>query len=304
MWNGGPAVRYTMKKICNLFATLLLAGLLGPAFSYALDSELKVFLGGAPLPPLVRDRLATRVEAEKDRTSWIVEQEGMVYSLVALEIPEEEHPGTRKKMELSLLSAAAIQSHRNLLLYSAGTAYPRQRYASSEAVAGALLSLRQSHASGGTLLPGSHSDKAITSSRAVSLNWIPLDNIQGVLQDLPRGKAFDDAYCAQLYGISRSFFLVGNYEQALELLLEMRRFQWMNPHAWLDAAECFFRLGEPEEGVMLLEKTFQTMESLFSIDQLLRGGDLFGEAGKKELQQAMYQKARERFEAEKMGGPK
>ena len=76
----------------------------------------------------------------------------------------------------------------------------------------------------------------------------------------------------------------------------------MNPDAWLDAAECFLRLGEPREGVLLLENTLQSMEPLFSIDQLLRGGDLFGEAGQAELQQAMYQKARQRFEAEKGGG--
>ena len=77
----------------------------------------------------------------------------------------------------------------------------------------------------------------------------------------------------------------------------------MTPEAWLDAAECFLRLGEPEEGVLLLEQALRSMEPLFSIDQLLRGGDLLGEAGKTGKQEEMYLKARQRFEAEKTGGP-
>ena len=98
--------------------------------------------------------MIARVLFEKDRESWILEEDGVVYSLVSLEVPPEKDPGVRKKVELSLFSVAEMRSLQNLLLYAAGTSYPKERYPHSEAVAEALISLRRDLSPQGSAFAG------------------------------------------------------------------------------------------------------------------------------------------------------
>ncbi len=278
-----------------------MAGLFSPAFCHATLSSITGFVGESPLPNAVRERLTARVEAASEASSWIIEEEGVVYSLVFLPTPKEGNPQIRRRVEISLLAAAEMKGKMHLLLYGTTSLYPGDVYSSPEAIAGALISLREDRTARGILLPGSQSSRSILENGVASLDWAPLEKINVVGQSLPKGKVFDDAYCAQLYGISRSFFTTANYQQALGILKEMHRFQWMNPDAYLDASECFIRLGSPKEASLLLEKTLEAMQSLFSVEQLERAGELFGEAGNEERMQRLYEDALKLFRSRRGG---
>lgn len=281
---------------------LVLAGLCSPAFCHAALSSITGFVEESPLPDAARERLFARVEAAPGASSWIIEEEGVVYSLVFLPTPKEDNPQTRRKVEISLLGAAEMRGKMHLLLYGTTSLHPKDVYSFPEAIAGALISLREDRSASGFVLPGSQSSRQILKDGVISLDWAPLEKIDVAGQSLPTGKVFDDAYCAQLYGISRSFFTTGNYRQALVILKEMHRFRWMNPDAYLDTAECFIRLGSPKDGQRMLERTLEAMKELFSVEQLERAGELFGEAGDEASMQKLYEDALKLFRSRREGG--
>lgn len=295
-----PAARSMMKRVYDVFLVLVLAGFFYPALCHA-HSSVAGFIRETPLPESVRERLVARTAVDMELSSWVIEEDGIVYSLVFLPTPAEENLQARKKVEVSLLSAADMRGKMNLLLYGTSSLYPREIYVYPEAIAGALISLRVSKSESGFLLPGSQDSRSILEDGVASLTWVPLESILVTGQNLPQGKLFDDAYCTQLYGISRSYFNTGKYEQALGMLREMHRFQWMNPDAYLDAAECFIRLGNPGDGRVMLERTIAAMGDAFSVDQLERAGELFGEAGDEASMQKLYEKALKLFRSQRGG---
>ena len=289
------------KRVFSLLLAAILAGLCGPAFSDAALTSLAGFVGESPLPDGARERLTARVAAGPEATAWIIEEDGVVYSLVFLPAPDEDDPQARRKMESSLLAAAEMKGKMNLLLYGAASLYPSDVYAYPEAIAGALISLKDERSASGIVLPGSQSSRKILDGGVASLDWAPLEKIEIAGRSLPSGKAFDDAYCAQLYGISRSFFTTGQYARALGILKEMHRFQWMNPDAYLDTAECFIRLDRPEDGRVMLERTLEAMGDKFSVEQLERAGELFGEAGDEASMQRLFEEALRLFRSWREG---
>ena len=289
------------KRAFSLILAVILAGLCSPAFSDAALPSLAGFVGESPLPDDARERLTARVAADPESSSWIIEEEGVVYSLVFLPVPAEDDPQARRKVETSLLAAAEMKGKMHLLLYGAASLYPSDVYSYPEAIAGALINLKGSRSATGILLPGSQSSRTILDGGVASLDWAPLDKIETAGRSLPSGKVFDDAYCAQLYGISRSFFTTGQYARALGILKEMHRFQWMNPDAYLDTAECFIRLERPGDGRLMLERTLEAMEDKFSVEQLERAGELFGEAGDEASMESLFEKALRLFRSEREG---
>lgn len=271
--------KYMRKALFKTFRAFLVAGLLCPALFVVAEASVIDFIDGSSLPQKVKARLVSKIKSDLDSTGWIIEEQGVVYSVFFLPIPDDQDQGTRKKLEKLLLSSSEMKSKMSLILYGAGSVYSNEKYSNREAVAGALVNMQGGRSISGNLLPGVQSLRSVVGDGVASIDWISMDNINVVRENLPKGKDFDDAYCSQLYSISRSYFDVGDYENALIVLKEMHRFDWMDPQAYLDASECFIRLGKPKDGLALLDLILENVRSSFSVEQMERAGDLRGLAG-------------------------
>ena len=75
----------------------------------------------------------------------------------------------------------------------------------------------------------------------------------------------------------------------------IHRLHWANVNAYIDAAECFAKTGEPEECSKLLKELIKSLEEKMSSDDLIRTGRLFRTAGDRESALLAFQLARKHY---------
>lgn len=238
------------------------------------DTRLSTWLGEAGLPPAVQNAFLARLAPDAHAEEWLVVQDRQVYALVHKALA----PATASPIQQALRGQAEQRARQLLLLYAAGEHYQRQGFSNREAIAKALAALEAT--TRGRLLPGLQSRAAILDDGIAALVWIEEDRIASYRQQPPPLGEFRPAYCQALYPTARALFREGKQRQALNLYQEMYALHCNQPTAYfLDAAECFLSLRQPEDAKRLVNHLFKEHAPSLSSGEAERGGDVLFASG-------------------------
>ena len=75
----------------------------------------------------------------------------------------------------------------------------------------------------------------------------------------------------------------------------IHRLHWANVNAYIDAAECFAKNGEPKECSKLLKELIRSLEEKMNSDDLTRVGRLFRSVGEHDSALLSFQLARKHY---------
>ena len=246
----------------------------------------KEWLGGLSLPAQVRTALSIRLDVDQSEDVWLVEQNGMVYSL-GVEPIMKELPGMAKTSKLKI---AEMRSRHRLIYYAAGDFFIRQGFANREAITKALATVDSE--TEGQLLPGIQSKAEILENAALALSWIAEDKIKGNLLAFKDVSGFLHAYCRAIYPTALALHREGRHHEALVLYKEMYARQCSQPlNYFLDAAESFSALKQLADAQRMAAFVLKEYGSQFDSQQLERAGDILFNATDEAGAQAAYEKA-------------
>ena len=183
-----------------------------------------------------------------------------------------------------------MRARNLLLLYAAGEYYQQQGFGNREAIAKALITLETT--TQGRLLPGLQSRAAVLDHGAVALVWIEEDRIASYRQQPPPLEQFRPAYCQALYPTAKALFQEHQHRQALAIYQEMHRLHCRQPMAYfLDAAECFLALQQPEDARRMANYLLTEYAASLGSVEAERAGDVLFKAGDEDNARKAYEQA-------------
>ena len=272
----GPALFFTLVFVVCASAAPL---------SDAADSFLHELM-----PEAARLALLDKIESAGDGIFGVAESDSGVYSFSSGKAPRDRDADVQSELERMEANIQALRARRALAVHLASGRLDRKRYSDDDALGGALLSIYER---GG--VRGLQSASGVADGWAMALVWFMPEAARAVREATPETLELNDGYCSLLYERAKNLFDGGRYSEALPVFKHIHDFKWANIGAYLDASECFLRMGEPEECRKLLKELVDALGDDMSSDELERAGRLFREAGDRESALASFKLARERF---------
>jgi tetratricopeptide (TPR) repeat protein len=257
--------------------------------------------------PLSASELADILEAVRSaspgsaspRREWVLSGDGKVYSLVLLSVQKDERAVLQTRLEEIARAKASLRAHHLLYLRAWSGTERKTRYASEESLAEALAEWDKGRGEDQRLK--SDLSVAVTSKDwAFALVRAPdefLKALRAQIGEMPES-ALDTPYCAALYPKARELFEQGRYEEALPIYQELHSLRWARPAAYLDAAECYSRTGDPESAARLAKETATELDDAMNHALLRRAGDILLDAGEEAPAERFYRRAIEKLRQE------
>ncbi|MDR2528015.1 MAG: hypothetical protein LBD04_03215 [Synergistaceae bacterium] len=282
-----------------LFAALVVSILAFPWVAWGADNAgiVEECLGRISLSEDEKADVLRAVRTTPSRMEWLLSGEGQVYSLALRPVRKDNRPGVQVKLEEMARHQANLRAHY-LLYLRAAPEKRRSRYADADSLAEALARWDEGAGKEKRLKPNL--------SAAVALgDWaFALARARGeVLEELgARVESLgelDQAYCSALYPKARALFERKEYQRALPIYRELHALRWARPGAYLDAAECFLRVGDRRGAAYLVEETAAELGETMNSELLERAGDLLAESGEEEKAARLYRLASERLRQER-----
>lgn len=244
------------------------------AHSDILASQLSTWLSESRLPPAVQNAFHARFTADPQAREWLVAQDGQVYALAYQAFSPTTYPQIRQ----AIRGTVEMKARHLLMLYATGEYYQRQGFSSREAIAKALTAVDAT--TQGQLLPGLQSRATVLDQAAVALVWTEENRIASYRQQPPPLEQFRPAYCRALYPTAKALFQEHKYGQALAIYQDMHTLHCHQPTAYfLDAAECFLALQQPEDARRMANYLFTEYAPSLSSSEAERNGDILFKAG-------------------------
>lgn len=247
---------------------------------------LGAWLGESPLPRSVQNAFRARLATDPQAREWLVAQDGQVFVLAYQPFSLTTHAAIRQARR----GTSEMKARHLLLLYAVGEHYQRHGFSNREAIAKALTTVDTTIQ--GRLLPGHQSRAAVLDQGAVALVWTEEKRIAGYRQQLPPLDQFRPAYCRALYPTAQALFQERQYRQALAIYQDMHNLGCYQPTAYfLDAAECFLALQQPEDARRMANFLFVNNAASLSSSEAERAGDVLFAAGDEEAARQAYELA-------------
>jgi hypothetical protein len=283
-----PQSWWRIKKTCVaiLISWLDIAGFLPAAYSGTPAPQINAWLSESRLPPAVQTAFRARLAADSQADEWLVVEDQQVYALAYQPLS----PAISSQIQQAQRGKVEMRARNLLLLYAAGEHYQQQGFGNREAIAKALTTLDATIQ--GRLLPGLQSRATVLDQGAVALVWIEENRIASYRQQPPPLTQFRPAYCQALYPTAKALFQENRYQQALVIYQEMHHLQCRQPTAYfLDAAECFLALQQPEDAKRMANYLFSEYAPTLSSNEAERAGDVLFKTGDEENAGKAYKAA-------------
>jgi tetratricopeptide (TPR) repeat protein len=253
------------------------------------------FIEQTPLSTVEQTDILAAIQSAPSQTEWVLSGDGKTYSLVLLPVQKDGRANVQARLEEVARTKASLRAHRLLYLRACG-AGRKARYANEESVAEALGEWDKGRGEGERLKPDL-SVAAVLKDWAFALVRVPeelLSTLGAQILEMPEN-ALDTAYCAALYPKARELFEQKQYEEALPVYQELHSLRWARPVAYLEAAECFLRTGDPESAARLVTETAAELDDVMDHALLRRGGDILLDAGEEVSAERFYRQAVEKL---------
>lgn len=248
-----------------------------PGFQSFADTRGQVavqFLSSVALEKSLRAQIVSRIEATATRSEWLIDASDVVYGVAAIRCASDSNRGVQAQLDKAAVKGAFRKAEHLLFLYAAGERIAVGKYRNSEALANALIVLDGKSKVAARLSPDLQSMARTIDGFGVALVFVPRERIQVYQSSIWPYDLLRDAYCAETYLTAHALFQSGNYEKALPVLKEVHDLKWAMPEAYLDAAECFQKVGEASQSSKLLKEILEQLGPRLSSGQSERLGDL------------------------------
>ena len=293
MWN----------RICNLVLATLAVCLLvafpaGALASGDIRPPAAAFLRELKIETSLAKKLLDRLLPLGRNFFSVVRGGRGVYSLALIPIPRDEEPDVAAELEAAMLDVALLRAEGRLAFSLGQGGVDRKLYRYDDPLGVALYSW---YARGTVKIRGIQSAADALDAKgggrvAAALAWLSTESAAPMEEDVPPPGALNDDYCRSLYrDHARALFEAGRYAEALPAFKNIHDLRWADVGAYLDAAECFLRTGEPGECLKLLRELRATLDEKMGTDDLARAGRLFREAGDRGAAFDAFRAARQRY---------
>ncbi|MDR2137403.1 MAG: tetratricopeptide repeat protein [Synergistaceae bacterium] len=264
----------------------------------------KEFLERTPLSAAEQRDILETIRSKTDpgtpsRREWVLSGDGKVYSLVLVPVQKDRRATLQARLEEMASTKANLRAHHLLYLRAWSGARRKTRYANGESVAEALTEWDRGRGEGERLKPDL-SVAAVSKDWAFALVRIPEESVKALgaqIDEMPEN-TLDTAYCEAIYPKAKELFEQRRYEAALPVYRELRGLRWARPAAYLDAAECLLRTGDPKSAASLTQETATEWGDVMDHTLLRRAGDILLDAGEEAPAERLYRRAVEKLRQE------
>lgn len=278
-----------LSRIYRIFAGIVIILLLTVNSSYAheFDSELEIFLSEIPAISDVKDLLAENLihVPENDSYSANLKHDGNLYSVVIMSVNSHSEADVNSELEIMTQDIAINRAETKLALYLGQDKIDKDLYINDEALGHALLMFYVGRIRDQNLRGIENISGILENSRdkfAVGVAWLKSDVAETLGLEIPERELIDEDYCQFLYErVARDSFNAGKYDEALELFVNLRVLRYENLNAYIDAAECFLRTGQPQDCVKLLREIHREYDEKITSANFYRMGKLSQSSGDK-----------------------
>ena len=247
------------------------------------------FLKGLKLPETVWQELSDSIKTAESIEEVIDLPGRGVYSFSAGKPDDDNDTYVEHELEIAESDFQTLRARRNLMVHLLRKRVDQERYSSEEALKHALYGQLQD----GSVV-GLQSVSEIVDGWVFSLVWLDA-SAKAVHEAVPQEKKLNDDYCSYLYARAKTFFDGKQYESALPIFKHIHDLHWADIALYLDAAECFQKMGNAGEALLLLKELTDELGEKMSSDEWTRTGRLFRICGDKAAALSAFQIARERF---------
>ena len=279
---------------CFVFLRVLSAGAGGLP-----RSESEAFLSGLNVSGSVREKLLSAADdssGEEERTVMVRAEDGGLLCLALVPVPQDRGADVAAEMEAFSQNRALSLARGRLALTLGQDKVSREVYRYNEALGAALFTY---YGPRGIETAADVLWDAESGRFAVALAWLLPQTVQALEGEALPPNVLDEDYCRFLYlDHAKGLFRAGQYSEALPLFKNIHDLKWMDISAYLDAAECFLRMGEPGECLTLVKELRAALDKDMSSEELSRAGRLCREAGDRKAALSAFQRARVRFHEE------
>ena len=286
-----------LSRIFKIFKFLALFIFITRA-AFADNSALLNFLSELNLDKPVINNLLKDLEMQdynKDRAAMARDAKGGAYYLAVVPVRLHKARDVQSELNIAAQNRALFISRTRLALALGQGKVLSNLYLYSEALAPALYTYyapRGIEAKAGLI-------ELNSKKFAVALARILPENAAALSDDVPPAEILNAEYSRELYfNHAKQIFNAGRYKDALPLFKNLHDLKFMNISAYLDAAECFLKTGEPNECLKLINELRAELEDAMSSRELERAGVLCREAGDRDAALSAFNKARVRFHEE------
>lgn len=301
---------WLMLISCSLFYLSATAGIIyaeDTGISIKTRKELEHFLAQTfSSSSLVENLLANLTADRNGRFVSASNQSGGFYSLVLCPIQQDADRDTMSEIEIATRKFASMTARSRLAFYIGHGGVDRNLYRYDDALGKALLSYytrkelqKRLHEQGITGIETATSIIEGNPEIIIGLAWIAPESSKLIEKDVPELGVLDDEYCRFLYlNRAKGLFQAGKYEEALPLFKNIHDIHWMDVSAYLDAAECFLKIGESKECLTLVKEIRTALNDKMSSKELARAGRLCRTAGDRQAALDAFNQARVRLHEE------
>lgn len=247
------------------------------------------FLKGLNLPEAVWQELSNSIKTARSLEEVIYVPGRGVYSFSAGKPADDNDTDVKHELEIAESNLQTLRARRSLMVHLLRKRVDQERYPNEKALKHALYGQVQDGS-----IAGLQSVSEIVDGWVFSLVWLDA-SAKAIQEAVPQEKKLNDDYCSYLYAKAKTFFDGKQYENALPIFKHIHDLHWADIALYLDAAECFQKMGNEGEALLLLKELTDELGERMSSDEWTRTGGLFRICGDKAAALSAFQIARKRF---------
>ena len=255
---------------------IILALLISPAFAVN-RNDVREFLDDR-FAPEVNEKILSAVNKNVKASSWIVDHEGVVYSLCAVQTRKDKSQSMQNNLNLAAVRQASMKAALNLAMYLDDGKTNTRPYTDKEVLNQIIRSHYESRVkfmSAGKLV----------NDTAFSLVWSEKRSIQISDSEL------NEEYCRTLYERALDCYSSGNYQEAMNAFRSVRYKSWGNREAYITASVCMLGMNQVNDAAKLVNEFVSVTGNDITADESAEAGKILFRAGYKDEGFALMERA-------------
>ena len=246
---------------------LLLALLISPAWAVN-RNDIREFLDNR-FTPSVQEKLTDAVNRNNNASSWLVDHEGVVYSLCALNVQKDKSQAMQNSLNLAAQRQSSMRAALKLAMYLDNGKTNTKDYPDKEAFNHVLLNHYESR------IRFSSASKIINGT-AFALVWS-----EKKTAELPDHE-LNERYCTYLYENALDYYASGKYNESMNAFRRIRYRSWGNREAYITASLFMSRMNQMKDAANLATEFMNVFSRDITADEIALAGKILFTAGRKD----------------------
>ena len=226
------------------------------------------------LSPEARRALAQCVSDDPKAAAWAAESGGTVCALAVIPVQRSKNSLAQSQMRNSAQKRAQLRAATKLAVFLDDGRLNREYFSDPDAADYALRMSWQGRIKGGL-----QSYSRVMGETAVALAWAERSKLKP--EPFSQARLTED-YSKFLYNRALELFKAGKFEDALAAFHQIRYKEWAKVKAYLGAAECFLKMGKPDDAGSLALELVQALSADMKPDEMAEAARILYQSERKD----------------------